>query len=190
MEPPVSRVTVWPASLVSLLLTLIVSVPVAPAGAAERDGVIIDGAGVFSASALADATEVIRSIEAFHQRDVCIETYAEVPSHLREDLARDGRDKFYDDWLNRRARQLGVRGVFVLITRSPGRVQVGVHKSTQRRAFPPGDRDALRDQLAAAFRVGRYDQGLLDGLRFVRRKMDENTAAERNPTVPAAAAWH
>jgi hypothetical protein len=141
---------------------VVATVFVTPARATEPDAVIIDSAGFFSASALADATDVIRSIEAFHDRDVRVETYAEVPLHLREDLARDGRDKFYDDWLNRRARHLGVRGVFVLITRSPGRVQVGVHKATQRRAFPPGDRDALRDQLAAAFQVGRYDHGLLD----------------------------
>ena len=33
------------------------------------------------------------------------------------------RAKFYDDWLNRRARQLGVHGVFILITRTPGRVR-------------------------------------------------------------------
>ena len=68
-------------------------------------------------------------------------------------------------------------------------MQVGVDKAT-RRYFRPDDRDALRDHLAAAFRAARYDQGLLDGLRFVRRKMDENAAAEKSPTVPVTGEWN
>jgi hypothetical protein len=170
-----------------LLAPMITALAPLPARAAESEGLVHDGGAFFSAAALSEAAEIIRSIAAFHGRDVYVETYAEVPEHLRADLARDGREKFYDDWLNRRARQLGIRGVFVLVTRAPGRVQVGVDKATQRRAFTPDDRDALRDALVTAFRASRYDQGLLDGLRFVRRRMDENTAAEASPVTPV---WH
>ena len=170
-----------------LCLALLVPPLATGARAAEPDGVIHDGGGFFSAATLSEAAELVRSIRSYHGRDVYVETYAEVPEALKDDLARDGREKFYDDWLNRRARQLGVRGVFVLVTRTPGRVQVGVDKATQRRAFTPDDRDALRDALVAAFRASRYDRGLLDGLRFVRRKLDENTAREESPVTPV---WH
>ena len=156
--------------------------------AAEGETSVADGGAFFSAETVSAAGDIIRAIQAHHERDVRVETYDEVPPQLRGDLARDGLDKFYDDWLNRRARQLGVRGVFILVTRTPGRVQVGVDKSTARRAFPPDDRDALRDALVLAFRNARYDAGLLDGLRFVRRRLDENTARERTPTVPVAGA--
>lgn len=175
-------------AIVCLVLPTLVAAFPAPAG--ERNPFISDAGGFFGADALADAADMIRSIESFHGRDVRVETYAEVPAHLRGDLARDGREKFYDDWLNRRAGQLGVRGVFVLVTRTPGRVQVGVDKSTQRHFFGADDRDALRDQLAIAFRAGRYDRGLLDGVRFVRRKMDENAAARNAPIAPVAGAWN
>jgi len=158
--------------------------------AGEDDGAISDGGAFFSAEARSEAADIIRSILAAHDRDVYVETYTEVPTHLRDDLARDGREKFYDDWLNRRARQLGVHGVFVLVTRSPGRVQVGVDRATQRTTFTADDREALRDALVAAFRGARYDQGLLDGLRFVKRRMDENTAREHSPTVPVAGVWN
>jgi hypothetical protein len=157
--------------------------------AADGDGEIADGAAFFSAKAVSEASDIIDSIVSMHDRDVRVETYAQVPEHLRDDLARDGREKFYDDWLNRRARELGVRGIFILITRTPGRIQVGVDKATQRRAFPADDRDALREGLATAFRAKRYDQGLLDGLKFLRRRLDENTARERNGSVPVASAW-
>ena len=157
-----------------------------PAFAAEAE--VSDGGRFFSEEAASEATDIILSIQSLYERDVRVETYAEVPEHLRPDLERDGRDKFYDDWLNRRAKELGVRGVFILVTRTPGRVQVGVDKATQRRAFTAADRDRLRESLVAAFRAHRYDEGLLDGLRFVRRRLDENTARDRSPLVPVVGA--
>ena len=181
-----------PAGAVRAFVCVALLVPLltASARAAESEGLVNDAGGFFSAAALSEAAGLIRSIQSFHDRDVYVETYAEVPEHLKDDLARDGREKFYDDWLNRRARQLGVRGVFVLVTRTPGRVQVGVDKATQRRAFTADDRDALRDALVAAFRATRYDQGLLDGLRFVRRRMDENTSREASPAAPVVGVWN
>jgi hypothetical protein len=160
----------------------------APLRAADGDGEIDDQAAFFSPEAESQAIDIIQSIVAMHDRDVRVETYSAVPDHLKDDLDRDGRDKFYDDWLNRRAKELGVRGVFILITRTPGRIQVGIDKSTLRRAFTADDRDALREGLATAFRAKRYDQGLLDSLKFLRRRLDENTARDRNGSVPVASA--
>ena len=156
----------------------------------DADGAIADGGQFFSPEALSEAGDIIRSIQSLYDRDVRVETYPEVPPHLRGDLERDGREKFYDDWLNRRARQMNVQGVFVLVTRTPARVQVGVDKATGRRAFPVDDREALRDALAAAFHNGRYDQGLLDGLRFVKQRLDENTSRDRSGSVPVVGDWN
>ena len=180
----------FPAVRVIVCLALPSMLWAFPTPVGDREPYVNDAGGFFSAATLADAEDLIQSIGSFHDRDVRVETYAEVPAHLKDELTRDGRDKFYDDWLNRRAKQLGVHGVFVLVTRTPGRVQVGVDKATQCRAFTADDRDALRDQLVAAFRAARYDQGLLDGLRFVRRRMDENTSRESTPTAPVTGAWN
>ena len=86
MPPPASR------AIVCLVLPALIAAFPAPAG--ERDACVNDAAGFFSPAALADAADIIHSIESFHERDVRVETYAEVPAHLRDDLARDGRDKF------------------------------------------------------------------------------------------------
>ena len=178
-----ARAFAWPVMVVALL-------SLRPAHASPGDGWVADGGAFFSPEAVSEANDIIRSVQSLHDRDVRVETYEDVPSHLRDDLARDGLEKFYDDWLNRRARQLGVHGVFVLVTRAPGRVQVGVDKATQRRSFTADDRESLRATLAAAFQDGRYDEGLLDGLRFVRQRLDANTSRERSPTVPVTGAWH
>ena len=169
------------------VLAVALALLAAPAARAA-DAEVADGGGFFSAEALSEAGDIILAIQSLYERDVRVETYAEVPESLKARLQRDGQDKFYDDWLNRRAKALGVRGVFILVTRTPGRVQVGVDKTTQRRAFKAEDRDALRDALSTAFKAGRYDQGLLDGLRFVRRRLDENAARDRSPGVPVASA--
>ena len=174
------------ASCRVLVLVACLGVSAAESRAADGDGQIEDAAGFFSAEAVSEANDIIRAIESMYERDVRVETYDAVPESLKDDLARDGREKFYADWLNRRAKELGVRGVFVLITRTPGRVQVGVDRATRRRAFTADDADALREALVTAFRAGRHDRGLVDGLRFVRRRLDENTARDRNAIVPVA----
>ena len=176
-----------PAALVAFAfaMTLLLQLPARAAPAEPR---VIDGGMFFSEEAVSEADDIIRSIRQAFGRDVVVETYAAVPDDLKDDLARDGRDKFYENWLNRRARQLGVRGVFVLMTREPGRVQVGVDRPTRVRAFTLADRESLREIFATAFRARQFDQGLLDGLRFIQDRMRENTAGEPKPTVPVLTA--
>jgi hypothetical protein len=180
------------SSRLSLLLVTALAVCLGVRGDASvlstSDPHVFDGGMFFSEEAVSEADDVIRGIKQSYDRDVMVETYAGIPDDLKDDLARDGKDKFYQDWLNRRARQLDVRGVFVMMTREPGRVQVGVDKSTRNRAFTLADAEALRETLGSAFRTRHFDRGLLDGVRLVRRRMAENTSPEREPTVPVLAA--
>ena len=171
--------------VVTVLLTLAVF---GPAAFAAAEPGIHDGGMFFSEEALSEAADIVRVIRQAYDRDVVVETYAAVPDELREDLAREGKEKFYADWLERRAKELGVRGVFVLITREPGRVQVGVDRTTRQRVFTVKDREALREALVSSFQNRQFDQGLLEGLRLVRRRMDLNTSRDRNPSVPVLAA--
>jgi hypothetical protein len=188
---PVLPLAQCPRRVVHVLLMLLVGVaasgvlPTSPAAAAEPH--VFDGGLFFSDEAVSEADDVIRHIKRAYGRDVMVETYPAVPDELKGELARDGKDKFYENWLNRRARQLGVRGVFVLMTREPGRVQVGVDRATRRRAFTVADEESLRHILASAFRARQFDRGLLDGLRFVDRRMGENTAIDVKPAVPVRA---
>ena len=183
------RLPVLPALLVIAMVTL------RARGGAASDAVsysasaeprVIDGGMFFSGEAVSEAEDVIRVIKQAYDRDVVVETFAAVPDDLKDQLTRDGKDKFYEDWLNRLARRRGVRGVFVLMTREPGRVQVGVDRDTRRRDFTVADREALREILARAFRMRQFDRGLLEGVRFVRARIALNTVPEPSPAVPVA----
>src|SRR5689334_4157481 len=168
---------------VGLVVFACTLVAAAPRAAAPE---VSDGGMLFSEEAVSEANDIIRLIRQAYDRDVMVETYAAVPDDLKAELERDGKEQFYADWLERRAAQLGIRGVFVLITRQPGRVQVGVDRATRRRVFTIDDREALRETLVTAFRAREFDRGLLDGLRLVRRRIEQNTIRDRNPTVPVA----
>ena len=171
-----------------VVVPAVIAVSLAGSISIAAEPAVHDGGMFFSEEALSEASDIIRVIRQAYDRDVVVETYAAVPDELQGDLARDGKEKFYADWLERRAKELGVRGVFVLITREPGRVQVGVDRATRERVFTVKDREALREALVSSFRARQFDQGLLEGLRLVRRRMDLNTAQDRNPTVPVLAA--
>ena len=174
--------SVLPSNLAALVLGLgLMGVAAPPAHAAEG---VSDGGTFFRPETASEAGDIIRAIRQAYGRDVVVETYPSVPGDLKDEFARDGKEKFYENWLNRRARERGVRGVFILMTREPGRVQVGVDAATRRRVFTVADRETLRGILTSAFRARQFDRGLLDGLRFVGRRMGENTAADRSPTVP------
>ncbi|HXE52068.1 MAG TPA: TPM domain-containing protein [Tepidisphaeraceae bacterium] len=148
-----------------------------------------DEAHFFSARAISEAEQTIRQIEQRHHKDVLVETLPEVPSDLRDQFQQEGRDQFFQKWTNQRATSNGVNGVYILITKKPGHLQVWVGNETQQRLFTSSDREELDRQLAGDFRASRFDQGLVQGVRFVERQMDTHgtgSAGRSGATVPPA----
>jgi uncharacterized membrane protein YgcG len=162
-------------------------VPIGNALAATPE--VRDQAGFFGADAVQKANRALEEIRRQSGMELLIETYAEPPAAIAERLVRESRDQVYADWAQERARQAGVNGIYVLITRNPAHLQVGVGSETRRVAFTNQDRDRLRDLLLSAFRQRRYDEGLLEAVDFTRRTLELNLAGSRSPgqrpAVPA-----
>ena len=136
-----------------------------------------DEAKFFSAEAVQKADRLIREIKDRHGKDLLIETFPTVPDDRAEKVKhmdRSERGRFFEEWARERARQEGVNGVYVLICKEPGHVQVEVGNETRQRAFTVEDRDRLRDILVKAFKAKEYDQGLLDGVEYVRDTVQKN----------------
>src|SRR5438552_650687 len=110
-----------------------------------------DDAGFFSAEAVRKANEILRDIERRHHKDALVETFKTVPSGSEEKAK--GRDKaqFFEDWARRRFRENGVTGIYILITKNPGHIQVELGDETRKRAFTDRDRAHLRDVLLSKF---------------------------------------
>jgi uncharacterized membrane protein YgcG len=136
-----------------------------------------DGAGLFKPETIAKVNDALADIGKKHNKDLLIETYATVPAEKLDAVKamdKEARAKFFQEWANSRARRRRVNGIYVLITKEPGHIQVEVGHETEKAAFTGKDRDRLRDILIDAFEKKEYDRGLLDAVQFVEKTLDEN----------------
>lgn len=135
---------------------------------------IKDEAKLFSEDARDKANQKLRQIYRDYHKDLLIETFPEVPKDLQKDLADKGKDKFFADWALHKAREADVNGVYVLICKHPGHVQVEVGNETRKKAFTLDNRSKLIKTLVENFRDKKYDQGLTEGVDYVASTLREN----------------
>src|SRR6185369_9821571 len=111
----------------------------APALAAKAE--VVDQASFFSPDAVARANQKLADVSQKAGREMRVETYAEIPAEKRSGYSEENKRQFFQDWTRRRAQELGVRGVMVLICRDPSTLQVEVGDETERSgAFTQADR--------------------------------------------------
>ncbi len=140
-----------------------------------------DGAGFFSAEAVQKAQDQIKEIKSRFNKDVRIETFKTVPADRQagQNLQDEGtRRQLFKNWVNDRIKETQLHGVLVLITRSPGHVEVGVSEDTLKKGFPAEDRDKLGKLLLDKFKDEKFDEGLLDGVRLVQDTLARNLPAQ------------
>src|SRR6266851_1137406 len=164
-----------------------------------------DDAHLFKPETLKKANNIIREIHDEFKQDLVVETFPTPPGgeekakQLRGNTpeAREARDKFFKDWLRQRAEAERIGGVYVLICKSPGHVEVGTGPNTEAKAFTKANRDELKNIIFGHLAKKESDQGLLVGTEYVRDTMKanlkirqaESRPAHRNP-APFAAPVH
>src|SRR5262245_18177079 len=117
-----------------------------------------DEAHFFSDHAVAQANEIIKEIKQQHKKDLLIETIHQVPEDKRDEAnSSDAKVKghFFANWAIQRARAEGVNGIYVLITREPGHVEVAVGNQTHK-VFSNEERHRLSQLLLTHFRREEY----------------------------------
>lgn len=160
-------------TLTPLLATFLVLSLLAPAWAQVKDS-----ADFFTPNATERANQLISQLRQQTGHDVIIETLPSLPQDQQAQLQSMGKDRFFQQYTAQRARQAGISGIYVLITRDPSHLQVAVGDQTARSGlFTAADRNQLRDTLLTNFRAKNYDQGLLDGVAFAQRTMTANASA-------------
>jgi uncharacterized membrane protein YgcG len=136
-----------------------------------------DKGGFFKPETIAKANDVLVDIATKYRKDLLIETYPSVPQEKAaafKDMDEQARHKFFEEWANSRARRRRVEGIYVLITKEPGHVQIEVGRQTLRAAFTEKDRDRLREIFLDAFKKKEFDRGLLEGVQFVEKTLGQN----------------
>lgn len=159
----------WLIGLAALLA------PVGAASAASNG--VRDSAHFFSPDAIRQAEQTIRQIEQRHQRDVLVETLPAIPDELHDQYAQQGKETFFSNWAKERARTQGVDGIYILIVKDPGHLEIWDGNKTQQRLFNLSAEQHLKNQLLTAFRNKQYDPGLVQATKFIEQQMDENVPA-------------
>lgn len=134
-----------------------------PAAAAVFPPPVKDEAKFFSAEALEKANKKIRQLYTDFACDVVVETVPAVPADLEAKYKELGRDKFFLEWAGKRAGELGVNGVYVLVCKMPGRVEVFPH-GPRKRLFGAAGREQIVNKMLGPFRDKKFDEGLLAAL--------------------------
>src|SRR5262245_51316480 len=124
----------WPRNSRVLTATLLLGLlSLGRAQAAVVD--VRDEAHFFSADAVAQANETIKEIKQRYKKDLLIETVRHVPEDKKDEANSSDekvKGRFFANWAIQRARSEGVNGIYVLITREPGHVEVAVGNETHK----------------------------------------------------------
>jgi uncharacterized membrane protein YgcG len=140
-----------------------------------------DDASFFSPAAVKKADEVIREIKQRFNKDLVVETFKTVPANKVDqvkEMDQQARNRFFADWVAARARELDIDGVYVLICKQPSHIQVGVGPETRKRDFTLANRDELARSLLSKFKAKEFDDGLLQGVQYVRDTIAANRKVE------------
>jgi len=166
----------------ALFLGLLGASTAAPAVIAE----VRDEAQFFSRDAVAQANETIKDIKQRYKKDLLIETVRRVPESKQDEAnSSDPKTKahFFANWAVERAKMEGVNGIYVLITREPGHVEVAVGNQTHA-MFSNEERHRLSELLLTHFRRKEYDEGLLAAVKDVRSVLAIAPASGRAVVPP------
>jgi uncharacterized membrane protein YgcG len=174
---------------VALSAWLLAAAPALAALTAE----VRDTGGMFKPETIKEANAIIRAIKHDHGQDLLVESYPGIPADKKAEYekVKDNKEKrkhFFAEWARARFRAAEVNGVYILITKDPGYLQIEVGNVTAERAFTMDNRDHLEALMLKDFKAKDYDKGLLDGVEYVRKAMDENLktkkAAHPAPAAP------
>ena len=164
---------------------------------APTAGTIKDRANLFSAATVQKATQDLQKVNKDTGLTVTLETLEHVPpGHVKqiENLPPEATGKYFAELVKERAVAAKAGGLYVLISKQPHRIQLGLGNNAM--GFTPAKRDELTRLLSERFKAKEFDQGLLQAVEFISLtaakpavatippgKTPDKTAAVVTPTI-------
>jgi uncharacterized protein len=136
---------------------------------------VSDEGKFFSPEGEKKANQTIAQFKSKYNKDIVVETFPSIPEDKKSQYSPDKKNEFFNNWLRERAQALKVDGIYILITRDPAHLQVGIGSQTARLGFTRQDRDKVRDVLVDRFKKKEYDQGLNDAVSMISNRFAEIT---------------
>ncbi len=174
--------------LLAMIAALLAGSSIVRAGTAG----IHDNAGFFSEGAKTDAAWNITEVQRSLKKDICVETFKEIPADLRQGVNLQDKaalTRVCDQWAVKRSREQGVNGVYILLVKQPSHLQAVVGNDTQKQAFTLADRDALVTTMLAKLRAKDYDGALREGVSFAASTMKNHATRHAPPVTGSGSAY-
>jgi hypothetical protein len=114
---------------------------------------VYDGGSLFTEKGIDKAKAAMGKALFERETGLTVETHAGVPKDRKLPDEPGERARFFESWAKSAAAGDRAKGVFVLVCRSPGYVQVIVDKTTRDRGFTAENEQRLREMLLDAFKA-------------------------------------
>ena len=117
-----------------------------------------DHAGLFTPEAVKRAKAVLAEVKLPMARELTVVTFKEIPAARKADFEKIGKDdrearkRFFTEWARQEAKEDRAKGIFVLVCRSPGYIQVLIDRATREHGFNQENEDRLAGLLLERFR--------------------------------------
>ena len=149
------RTRSWRLVAVAILTSILAGV-----GMARPEPEVRDQAHWLDPATIEHVNSIVKEIRQRFGKDLTIATFDTIPDRQAASFTAKNKQEFYDDWLREEARAAGTNGVFILILKSPGHLQIGVGDSTRLHDFHSAkDRDGFNAMMLKAF----HDKGIRPG---------------------------
>jgi len=170
---------------ISAVFGLLLAVPgPMPAQGSLDTFTVKDAGGFFSKEAIAEANQKIATIKRDFNKDVLIETYAQVPDDLKATFDKEGKEKFFANWAKKRYEQQRVSGISVLLCKNPQYLYINMGKETAKKAFTDKNRNELRSRMTERFKAGEFDKGLLEAVNYIGETFQTTIGPRKVATTP------
>src|SRR5581483_2581807 len=132
-----------------------------------------DDGGFFSADAVDRANSAIGQMKQETGRDLLIETFPSIPQERADQYRADNAAEFFREWANARGQAAHVKGVYILINRTPSYLLIKPADQVKQREFTENDSKELRDQMLPLMKQKQFDQALQSAVDFTASRFRE-----------------
>ncbi|MEI8375017.1 MAG: hypothetical protein WCJ35_19505 [Planctomycetota bacterium] len=160
-------------------------------GASPSEGAaakINDWGLLFSDSAVQQATGKLLKIFSRFKVDVMIETFPSIPENMKSQYKPDNpteKADFFRRWAVTRAEDEGIKGIYILICKSPGHLQIEPDKSTRMRAFTLEDSSRLIRRVSKLMGKSEFDPALTDIVDTIQSTLERNLGQRTGQAAPS-----
>jgi hypothetical protein len=144
--------------------------------------IVEDRAELFSPEGVKRAKAILGEIKDTTHREMSLVTFRVLPEAKKREYDKldspASRRRLFSDWARDEARDQKARGVFVLVCRSPGHIEILVDKAIRDKGFSARDEERVVAFLLEKFKDAKdkpedeqtaiRDKGLLNAAEYVR----------------------